>query len=476
MHRVALFLIVAALGLLPALQSAGADGFGPLFDSFPLTLGEGQRTEALGPLLSFEREGSERTWGLHPLFSTVSDPDTDSREFDFLYPVLTYDRFGLDYKLQLFQVVSFAGGQTMALQDKRRFSLFPFYFQQRSPDPDLNYTGVVPFYGHLKNRFFRDEISWVMLPAYLQTRKRDVVTDNYLVPFFHKRHGNGLTGWQAWPLIGREHKDVTTSTNMYGDVEPVGGHDKLFVLWPFFIRNDLGIGTTNQQTQRLLLPFYSAQRSPARDTTSYVWPLGFTYTEDREKQYREWGAPWPLIEFARGKGKTLNRIFPFYSHGETATVQSDFVLWPIYRHNSLRAESLERDRVRILFFLYSDIVERNTNTASVRHRTDLWPLFTARQEHNGNERLQLLAPLEGLLRGNAASERNYSPLWSVWVSEKNAKTGAASQSFLWNLYRRDITPRTRKSSLLFGLFHYQSGPEGNRWRVFYIPFGKGPRR
>ena len=35
-------------------------------------------------------------------------------------------------------------------------------------------------------------------------------------------------------------------------------------------------------------------------------------------------------------------------------------------------------------------------------------------------------------------------------------------------------PRKQDShvTLLFGLFKYQSGPDGKRWRVLYIPFGK----
>jgi hypothetical protein len=391
---------------------------------------------------------------------------------DLLYPLLTLDRFGQDYRCQVLQLFSFAGGPTMEEQGKRRITLFPFYFQQRSPDPTLNYTALVPFYGHLKNRMFRDEIFFVMLPIYLQSRKRDVVTDNYLLPFFHRRRGDGLHGWQFWPLVGMEHKDVITQTNQYGETEISGGHDKRFYLWPFYIHNDLGLGTTNVQTQRLYLPFYSTQHSPTRDTTSYLWPFGYTYTVDRERGYREWAAPWPLIDFAQGEGKTLRRVWPLFSQGKTPTVESDFYLWPLYKYNRVRAEPLDRERTRIFFFLYSDLIERNTTAGTALERTDLWPLFTARRDHNGNERLQLFAPLEPLLPSNSGIERNYSPLWSLWRSEKNAKTGAQSQSFLWNLYRRDVTPQTRKCSLLFGLFHYQSGPEGKRWRVLFIPFGQ----
>jgi len=57
----------------------------------------------------------------------------------------------------------------------------------------------------------------------------------------------------------------------------------------------------------------------------------------------------------------------------------------------------------------------------------------------------------------------------VWRSEKNAKTGATSQSLLWNLYRHEAAPASKKCSLLFGLFQYQSGVAGKRVRLFYIP-------
>jgi hypothetical protein len=48
--------------------------------------------------------------------------------------------------------------------------------------------------------------------------------------------------------------------------------------------------------------------------------------------------------------------------------------------------------------------------------------------------------------------------------------GGASQSLLWNLYRRETTPESRKTSALFGLFKQESGPDGKRMRVLFIPF------
>jgi len=142
----------------------------------------------------------------------------------------------------------------------------------------------------------------------------------------------------------------------------------------------------------------------------------------------------------------------------------------------VHSEPLDRERTRIFFFLYSDTVQKNTDTGKSLRRIDLWPLFTHRKDYNGNTRLQILAPLEPYLPNNKSIERNYSPLWSVWRSERNARTGASSQSLLWNLYRHESTAESKRTSLLFGLFQQQSTQAGGRVRLFYIPFGKAPAR
>jgi hypothetical protein len=471
-HQLAWILVAFVLRVVPA--TSGGISAGPLVEEFSLTLDVGKRVEAGGPFFGYERKGEQRQWVVAPLCSYTVDDGTETAEFDLAYPFLTYDRFGTEYRLQFFQLLNFSGGRNQRDDTVRRITVFPFYFQQRSPDPNLNYTALVPIYGKLKNRLFRDEIRFIAFPLYGQSRKRDVVTDNYLYPFFHLRRGEALHGWQFWPLVGYEEKNVTSITNRYDEPEIVGGHKKLFVLWPFFFNHKTAIGTTNPQTQRVLLPLYSLLRSPNRDSSTYLWPF-FTFTEDREKKYRELGAPWPLIDFARGEGKTANRVWPLFSHARNPILQSDFFLWPLYKYNRAHAAPLDRERTRILFFLYSDLIEKNEETGTSLERTDLWPLFTARRDHNGNERLQLLAPIEPLLPNNKSIERNYSPLWSIWRSERNRQTGAASQSLLWNLYRRDTTPQTRKCSLLFGLFQYQSSPAGNRLRLLYLPvFKKSP--
>ena len=465
--------LVLALGALLTPGAVVADELeaGPIFHEFKLTLAPGHRTEAAGPFFYFEEKESTRLWALPPLFSHTLNEDTDFEEYDFLYPLLGYDRFGEEYRWQFFQLFSFAGGQTQSGTNDHRFTLFPVYFQQRSLIPENNYTAVLPFYGTIRHRLFKDEMHWVMWPGYVRTKKKEVTTWNAPYPFFHIRRGPGLDGWQFWPLLGNEHKVPTTRTNIWADVEAVPGHNKFFLVWPFFFNDHNGVGSTNETHSQAFIPLYSFTRSPLRDSTTFPWPLGFTYTDDREQKYREWDMPWPLIVFARGEGKTMNRVWPLFSRAHNDTLEKSWYLWPVYHRSHLRSEPLDRTRTRIFFFLYSDLTEKNTETEAALHRVDCWPFYTARHDLNGNERLQILSILEPIFPNNKSIERNYSPLYSLWRSEKNVETGATSRSLLWNLYRHDATPETTNASLLFGLFKHTTGPEGSRWRIFYMPAG-----
>jgi hypothetical protein len=464
-----------SLCLLLPLWSLAQDSFhaGPLFDQFSLTLAPGHRVEAAGPFYYEEQQESRETWALPPFFWVTRDPETDSREFKFLYPGMSWVRYGGQYRWQLGQLLSFAGGPSQQEKVRNRVTFFPLYFRQRSSDPSQDYTALLPFYGHLNHRLFRDEISFVMLPAYVQTRKGDVVTDNYLYPFFHLRHGSALEGWQLWPLAGHEHKDITSRTNGFNEVQTVPGHDKRFVLWPVFLNQHSGIGSDNPQHDLGVLPAYSALRSPKRDSTTVLWPF-FARIDDREKKYREWQTPWPLVEFTRGQGKHTTRLWPLYSHSYNSNLVSDFYLWPAFKYNRIHAAPLDQQHTRILFYLFSDLTAKSTETGASRRRVNLWPFFIWHRNLDGNRRLQVLAVIEPFLPENPSIEHEYAPLYSLWRSEKNPKTGAASQSLLWNLYRRQTTPNSRTVSAGFGLYQHEASPAGKRLRLFYIPFGAKP--
>jgi hypothetical protein len=442
-----------------------------LFDEFDLTLSAGDRIEAVGPFYYRQQRESETIWAVPPFFAYTTDPETDFMEYDILYPLLTFDRFGEQYRWQLFQLLNWAGGPMQEERERRRFSLFPLYLTQRSSNPAENYTSIFPFYGHLRNRFFRDEIRYVMFPIYGQSRKKDVVTDNYVYPFYHVRRGNGLSGWQFWPFVGHEHKDVTTETNGFGDVRIIPGHERRFIMGPFYFNETNGIGTDNPDWQRGSLPSFALLRSPKRDSTTIIWPF-FSVIDDREKKYHERQILWPIIVRARGPGKTADRVLPFYSRAHSPELESDSYMWPVYKRNRIHSDPLDRQRIRILLFLYSDTVQKNTETKASQRRTDLWPLFARRRDYNGDTRLQVVAPLEVFMPNVKSFDRDYSQLWSVWRAEKSPTRGRTSQSLFWNLYRRETAPERKKCSLLFGLFQYESGPDSSSTRLFYVPISK----
>ncbi len=176
--------------------------------------------------------------------------------------------------------------------------------------------------------------------------------------------------------------------------------------------------------------------------------------------------------FDRGSGKYTSRVWPFYSHSTNQSLTSDWIMWPVYKYSRVLAPPLYHERTRSLFFFYSDLKETNQETGASMRRMDLWPVFTHHRDFNGDERLQILSVIEPVLPDNHKVERIYSHVYALCRAERNGKTGANSQSLLWNLYRHDEWPEGKKTSLLFGLFQYQSTPAGRRWRVCYIPFGR----
>jgi len=446
---------------------------GPAFSKFRLTLQSGYREEAAGPFYYSQHAERETQMALPPFYCQTLTPDVGWTEWEVFYPIIDYRRFGSEYRLQIVEFLSFSGGNTEQERAVRRFTLFPIYFRQRSPDTNLNYTAVVPFYGDLKNRLFRDDIKFVLFPLYSETRRRDVVTDNYLYPIFHLRHGDQMTGWQVWPLTGVEHKTPTSRTNYMEEVEVDGGYDRFFAVWPFYLTSRSGLGTTNPATTFTMMPFYNRLRSPSRDETSYGWPIGCNSIDDREKKYVEHDVLWPFVVRARGS-KEVTRYFPFYSRAHNLSLRSDFYAWPIYKFNRLESAPLDRRRTRILYFLYSDTVEKNTGSGEFKRRVDFWPFYTFGRDLDGNRRLQALALVEPFFPNNRTVSREYSQVWSLWREEHNARTGKASQSLLWNLYRREATAGEKKFSLLFGLIQYQSTTRGASWRVACCNFGKKP--
>ncbi|MGC8828882.1 MAG: hypothetical protein ACP5MG_06130 [Verrucomicrobiia bacterium] len=459
---------IAIAAFTVTLAATAAISLGPLYNKSELTLSEGWRSEWFGPLFYHELNEETETIAVPPLFSYFKNDSVDYSGFDIIYPAIGYRRYGDEFRYHLFQFFSISGGTTGDNESSRRFTIFPFYFHQWSQIPEENYTAFVPFYGTLKNRLLWDEVNFILFPLYSKTKKRDVITENYLVPIFHIRRGLGLKGWQVFPIYGEEHKSAFSFTNKYEEVEISPGHNKRFVFWPLYLESTSGIGTTNQSFQRAILPFFSYQESELRRSITAPWPIGLTLTRDDEKRYREIGAPWPLIVIARGEGKTITRFWPLYGAASNPYKVSNFYLWPAYKYNFLRTPSMDVEKTRLFFFLYSDAITINTESGDASRRTSLWPLFIQKIDNDGKERLISPALLEPIFPSSSAIARNYSPLWGLCREEKNPAQGKYSKSLFWNLLREDKNKDKEKSSFLFGLFQYEKSAESKKVKIFHI--------
>src|SRR5438128_206146 len=120
-----LFCAFLGFAFVGTLRATEGPALGPMYQDVKLTLEPGHRIEAAGPFYYHQVSDSTRVWGFPPLFSYTHDPDIDYAEFDFLYPVIGYDRFGPEYRFHIFQLLAFAGGQTQSETNVSRFTLFP---------------------------------------------------------------------------------------------------------------------------------------------------------------------------------------------------------------------------------------------------------------------------------------------------------------------------------------------------------------
>ena len=209
-----------------------------------------------------------------------------------------------------------------------------------------------------------------------------------------------------------------------------------------------------------------------RDSTTVIWPF-FNYVDDREKKYREWDAPWPLIVFARGEGKTTTRVWPFFSQAHNATLESDFYLWPIYKYNRVHSAPLDSRRTRICFFLYSDLTEKNTETEAVRRRVDFWPFYHPpprfQREQPAAGRWPCSNPSCPRARASSAITRRSG---RSGVPRRIPRTGATSQSLLWNLYRREATPDCQK--MLAPVRAFPVSIQSRRQAYAFVLYSLGP--
>lgn len=472
-------LLIAFSGVLATLAGTipDASAEGRIFTLWPLV--DYRHSDAvdytslslLGPLLTYERKGNEREYGLRPLYFTAVDPEENARVSEYLYPVASRKAEAEHASFQAVRLLDYDSDRREGVSE-REFMLFPLLFSGTSREGE-DYFALFPIGGKLLDKFGRDEIRFALFPLYGKTEKKGTVVTNVLWPVFARIEGENESGTKIWPLYGSSSKE--------------GVYSKEFLLWPIFFREDVGLDTRNPTRRRGAFPFYLEEDSPLVTSTTWLWPL-FSHVEHRGKDYEEWNFPWPLLRRTTGSYKEGVRILPFYADEQIGATRKRWFLWPVYKIEEIRTELLDRRRDRVLYFLYSDLKETaGEDDHRQLRRVALWPLFTYEREGEVSK-FHTLSLLEPFFPGRGGIERNWGPLYQIYQRKWDAH-GNEISSFLWNLYWKERRGKDlavelfplvffrregeteRELSLLKGVLRYRGGEEGRKIYFLFLPWG-----
>lgn len=451
-----------------------------LFLAFQFKVQAGESNEEIKKSFLFESRKTETitTRDIAPFWTQTVDASTERVEENIFYPLYTRNSFGDESRHQILQMLSWtttAPNKKKSADDVARgFTLFPIYFYKQESSSTPGYWALVPVHGTLRNRIFKDVIEFTLFPLYAKTLKGGLITRNFLYPFFHIRTGKETKGWGVWPLLGHEKRNPYQKMNSWNELETVPGYTKTFYLWPFGFRNISDEPGGTQSKENAFLPVFRSLRSEGRDSTTIGWPF-FTYTNDRKQEYREWAFPWPLIVFSRGEGKSLNRVWPFYSYGEKGAARSGFLLWPFYLKRKIDSPPLLKERDRILFFLYSDTKIKNTDTGKQARRKSLWPFFTSSSDREGNSEFSTLSLIEPLFPTDDELHRAWGPLWTLYKVRKNPQKDSKE----WNSFLNIVQGKKNKDEmswkLLYGFLSREKTQSSKSWKLFGFPIIKKSR-
>jgi hypothetical protein len=465
----AIFLILAAA--VTCASAAAEEGtvttLWPLFDyrSSPAT--GYSNLSILGPIFKRERSGSSTKTALRPLFFNISTPESD--ESDILYPIASTSSSGGDSDTQVMKIYQRRVSRAGTGEEKRDSMIFPFYIAGES-EKYGPYSSFFPIHGDIYQRFWRDEYHYTLFPIYGRTVKNGTTTTNWLYPIFSRVSGDNESGFQFWPLYGESAKE--------------GVYAKRFLLWPIYTSESLGLNGDNPTENRYLLPFYASSESPQRSSIHIPWPF-CGVVKDGKGKVIERDIFWPLWMTAEGENSSVRRYLPFYAESRVKDSSSRWLMWPVYRHESIDSAAFRQEKISLLYFLFSRSDEMWPETGKDRARSALWPLYAWKRDEEGLRTLSMPALAEAVI-WNDGLERNWAPLWRLFIARWDDK-GNNAVSLLWNLYwqeRRgqelawELSPLISYRStadgtdlrLLKGLFGYGDGRDGTNLSLFWIPF------
>lgn len=444
-----------------------------------------------GPLFFEKKEADgETASGFRPLWVQVRTPEERLRAVYLLYPLFSYTADENTYKWSVFELIRRTDRKANAapprsiLEQQGEFEIFPFWFSRQTGDPEMNYRGLFPIYGTVKNKFGIERASWTLFPLYAQTAKRGATTTYTPWPIIRVTRG-AAHGWGVWPL--------------YTEVERPGVSRSQYYLWP------LGFNVTRQPAPDApagtgprrdvgFLPFYTRSSGTGYENRDYLWPF-FGYTErEQPVKYSEQRYFWPFFVQGRGDERIVNRWGPFYTHSINKGYDKTWYMWPLVRQAKWNDEGIDRQRTQFAFFLYWSETQRVPGRPSVApaNLTHVWPLFSTWDNGAGQKQWQALSPLDVFFPRNEKIRYAWSPLFALARHEQQAP-GKTRTSLLWDavtwernesearkefhvgpLFSMSARAEERRIAVGNGLFGFKRPANGAGWKFFWLDFPPKP--
>jgi len=423
---------------------------------------------ALGPFIEWSDAGDSRVVrAVRPFFVHESRPADRKEVLDVLWPVASFRSWDRDSDWRFLTVF----GHDYDNEDPRsRYHVWalPLVFWGRNAAGE-DYGALFPVGGKICEFLGKDEVSFVLFPAYLYTRVNDLETESWLWPLISRTKGKNIHGFRVAPF--------------YGKVVREGEWEKSFIAWPVWtsVRYDR---PGAQGYAHVLFPLYGHVKMENQESWMLIPPFIRWSSSARG---REGYAPWPFVQFSSGRTDKLY-LWPFWGRKEDEFRSSGFWLWPFIAHSLEKGPRNEISRFRVLPFVYSER-ERPAGSNTVAGATGryfaLWPLASYRRDSRGTSlRALCLWPV----KDTRPIERNLAPIWTVFDRERTEKS--VQTEVLWGLARwgrgtnevvsgsvfpllswahgEDRAADTTSWSVLKGLVGYEREGTAKRYRLLYF--------
>ena len=317
----------------------------------------------------------------------------------------------------------------------------PFLFKRRKKGKD--YTAIFPFYGHMTDRFGRDDIKFVMWPIYTWQRKGDVTATNVLWPIFSISDYPEGGGLKVWPLFGISEKKDTFKKN--------------FLLWPMYNYQwaKLKKGGTYECA---VMPLVAArERSPAGKSDAVMWPF-FQHIENFKEDYVEDWFPWPLVGRVRGKDYKKDTFLPFFSCTRKKGHKDDVIVFPLGWFTEFDRPDSHYQSGRVMPFWFATEEKWHKDDTEETY-CQVWPFFHTSKKRYGVEKTEVLSPV--WLKENGGWDRNWAPFFWLYQCGKD-ENGVEYRHVLHRVYRRE-NGKDYKLLELRPLFRIWE--KGRRWQI-----------